>query len=69
MLPGDNRQLPVISQIIKAIHCPHERAVAIMMEAHSRGSAVLICTYRERAEQVACVLEEIALRVSLEETE
>lgn len=56
----------VAAQIIKAIKCTTDKAMAIMLQAHYSGRAIVITTHQEHAEQVASVLEEIRLGVKIE---
>ena len=56
----------VAAQIIKAIKCDADKALAIMLQAHYSGRAIVITTHQEHAEQVASVLEEIRLGVKVE---
>jgi len=43
-------------QIIKATNCSSERAIAIMYEAHSKGTAVVFSGSKERCEHVESIL-------------
>jgi len=56
----------VAVQIIKAINCDTHRAMAIMMEAHSSGRAIVITAGLERCEHVSSILEEIRLGTKVE---
>jgi ATP-dependent Clp protease adapter protein ClpS len=56
----------VAAQIIKATQCTADQAMAIMMEAHNKGRAVAYRGHRERCEHIACVLEQIQLKVDIE---
>lgn len=56
----------VVGQLIKALECPLDIAVSIMLQAHTRGSAIVIITDQPRAERVANILREILLVVSVE---
>jgi len=56
----------VVAQIVKAIACSKQRAEEIMMEAHTKGRAVVIASHLERCEHVASVLEQIGLRIDIE---
>jgi ATP-dependent Clp protease adapter protein ClpS len=56
----------VAVQIIKATQCTADQAMAIMMEAHTKGRAVAYHGHRERCEHVAAVLEQIKLKVDIE---
>jgi ATP-dependent Clp protease adapter protein ClpS len=59
-------QLEVAAQIIRAIHCTPQKALNIMMEAHTTGRAIVYTGHKERAEHVANVLEEIRLGTKVE---
>lgn len=56
----------VEAQIIRATRCTTDQAMAIMLEAHYKGRAVAYHGHRERCEHVACVLEQIKLKVDIE---
>lgn len=56
----------VVAQIIKAVGCPKENAVAIMLRASAQGRAVVTITTREHAADIARVLREIALVVEVD---
>jgi ATP-dependent Clp protease adaptor protein ClpS len=56
----------VTGQIIKATGYSYERAEEITLEAHNKGKAVVITGNLEQCLRVQAVLEEIALRTSLE---
>jgi len=56
----------VVAQIAKAISCSEARAEQIMMEAHTKGRAMVIASHLERCEHVASVLEQIGLRTDIE---
>ena len=56
----------VSSQIVKAIHCDPSTAVALMMEAHKTGRAIIYTGGLERCEHVSAVLEEIRLSTKVE---
>lgn len=56
----------VVDQICKATGYGRQRAEQIMMEAHTKGRAVVIAAHLERCEHVAAVLEEIGLRTDIE---
>lgn len=59
--------IDVSSQIIKATGYSQEKAILIMLEAHSTGRAIVWTGHKERAEHIARVLEEIDLSVKLEQ--
>ena len=56
----------VVGQLIKALKCPLDVAVEIMLQAHTRGSAVVIIAEQATADRVAMILREILLVVSVE---
>ena len=56
----------VVAQLLKALKCPLDMAVDIMMRAHTRGSATVIIADQPVADSVAATLREIALVVSVE---
>jgi ATP-dependent Clp protease adapter protein ClpS len=56
----------VASQIVKAIHCDSGTAIALMMEAHRKGRAIIYTGGLERCEHVSAVLEEIKLGTKVE---
>ena len=57
----------VIVQVMKATRCSLDQAQAITWDVHSKGQALCYTGPRERCELVASVLEEIGLRVRLEQ--
>jgi ATP-dependent Clp protease adapter protein ClpS len=56
----------VINQIVKAIHCDPTRAFQIMMEAHTKGRAIVFSGSLERCELVESILCEIRLSTKIE---
>lgn len=56
----------VASQIVKAIHCSTDRAVALMLEAHEKGRAIIFTGSKERAEHVEAILSEICVGTKIE---
>lgn len=56
----------VVGQLIKALACPLDSAVEIMLKAHATGSAVVIIAEQSTADRVARILREILLVVSVE---
>lgn len=58
--------LEVSAQIIKAIHCSPDRAIAIMLEAHTKGRAIVFTGSKERCELVENILSEIRLGTKIE---
>jgi ATP-dependent Clp protease adaptor protein ClpS len=59
--------MEVTTQIIKATHCSADRAVAIMLEAHIKGRAIVFTGSRERCELVESILAEIRLGTKIEQ--
>jgi ATP-dependent Clp protease adaptor protein ClpS len=53
----------VIMQVQKATGCSLEKAVAIMLEAHTTGRAIAYTGTEEECERVAGVLRQIRLQV------
>jgi ATP-dependent Clp protease adaptor protein ClpS len=53
----------VILQLQKATGCPIDKAVAIAVEAHTRGRAIALSGERSECERVAAVLRAIRLQV------
>lgn len=56
----------VIVQVMKASGYGHDKAEAITMEAHNKGRAAVITGELERCLNAQSILEEIALRTSIE---
>lgn len=56
----------VISQVMKATGYGHDKAEAITMEAHNKGRAAVLTGELESCLLAQSVLEEIALRTSIE---
>jgi len=56
----------VISQVMKAIGCGYDKAEAITMEAHNKGRAAVITGELDACLSAQTILEEIALRTSIE---
>lgn len=56
----------VARQIVLAIHCSTNKALEIMLQAHSTGRAIVITAGLERCELVASILEDISLRIKIE---
>ncbi len=56
----------VVGQILKALKCELDMAVDIMLRAHTRGSATVVIADQSTADDVASVLREILLVVSVE---
>lgn len=56
----------VITQIIKATGYDPIKATNISMKAHKEGSAIVWTGYKERAEHIASILEEIKLQTKVE---
>jgi ATP-dependent Clp protease adapter protein ClpS len=57
----------VSAQIKKAIHCSADQAIAIMLEAHTTGRAIVFTGSRERCELVENILAEIRLGTKIEQ--
>jgi ATP-dependent Clp protease adapter protein ClpS len=57
----------VIQQVQKATGCGAEEAYTITYTAHTTGQAVVFAGKKDRCEQVAAILREIDLHVTLEE--
>lgn len=56
----------VVLQIQKATGCDLEKAIEIMLEAHTRGRAICFRGGREECHRVARVLREIRLQVEVD---
>lgn len=56
----------VVGQLMLALNCTPDVAVHITLRAHSHGSATVIIAEQSAAEQVASVLRQIALKVSVD---
>jgi ATP-dependent Clp protease adaptor protein ClpS len=56
----------VATQLMKAIRCTHAQGMAYANTVHTTGSAVVYTGHIERCEAVAMVLQEIALKVTVE---
>lgn len=59
--------LEVSLQIIKATGCSPERALNIMMTAHTQGRAICFTGNRERCEHVESILAQIQLGTTIEQ--
>lgn len=57
----------VTLQLIKATGCSTEKALTIMLEAHTNGRAICFSGNRERCEHVESVLNEIRLGTKIEQ--
>lgn len=62
----DHSMDEVVSQIMKATGYDPIKATAIMMEAHTKGRAIVWTGHQERAEHISSVLEEIRLGTKVE---
>jgi ATP-dependent Clp protease adaptor protein ClpS len=60
-----HKDYEVVIQIIKAIHCTAEKAINIMVEAHSTGQTVVFTGSKERCELVVEILEQIKLTTDI----
>ncbi len=56
----------VITQIIKAIRCPREKAEALTWEVHNTGRAIVYTGEMLRCVEVSGILEEIQLMTQIE---
>ena len=56
----------VANQLMRAIRCTYSDGMALANTVHTTGSAVVYTGHVERCEAVAMVLEEIALKVTVE---
>jgi ATP-dependent Clp protease adapter protein ClpS len=56
----------VINQVMKAAGFGHDKAESITLEAHNKGRAAVLTGELERCLRAQSVLEEIALRTSIE---
>ena len=56
----------VVEQLLKALDCTVESAVHITLQAHSKGSATVIISDKDKANRVASILMQISLVVSVE---
>lgn len=57
----------VTLQLMKATGCSSEKAVNIMIEAHTNGRAICFSGNRERCEHVENILNEIKLGTKIEQ--
>ena len=57
----------VVLQLVKALSCTVEEAVAVMLRAHEKGITTVIITTKGEANRVAGILREIGLRVDVEQ--
>lgn len=57
----------VARQLIKATQCTRDVAIALMLEAHNTGSAIVKLGSKEECLKAQKILEEIRLDTSLEE--
>ncbi len=58
----------VATQLMKAIGCSHDDAMAIAWRVHNNGKAVVWVGPRVECERIARILAEIGLRVSVTES-
>lgn len=56
----------VINQVMLAAGCGYDKAEAITLEAHSKGRAAVLSGELEECLKAQSILEEIALRTSIE---
>ena len=59
-------QEEVVIQLRRALSCPLEQAIEIMLRAHTNGKAVVTITTRDQAQHIAKILREIALVVRVD---
>lgn len=57
----------VAVQLMKAIRCDYQRGLALANVVHHTGSATVYGGPRERCEAVAAVLEDVRLRVKVDQ--
>jgi ATP-dependent Clp protease adaptor protein ClpS len=62
-----HNMMEVSAQIVKATGCSIERAINIMMEAHTNGRAICFTGNKERCELVEAILSEIGLGTKIEQ--
>ena len=62
-----HNMIEVSAQIIKATGCSPERAINIMMTAHTQGRAICFTGNRERCEHVESILAQIQLGTAIEQ--
>ena len=55
----------VIEQLIKAIHCPFEKARDFAFEVHVRGKAMVYVGELQKCLKVSSILEEISLHTQI----
>ncbi|MCC6866871.1 MAG: ATP-dependent Clp protease adaptor ClpS [Ignavibacteria bacterium] len=56
----------VINQVMLAADCGYDKAELITMEAHNKGRAAVLSGELEKCLKAQAILEEIALRTSIE---
>jgi ATP-dependent Clp protease adaptor protein ClpS len=61
-----NDMLHVVASIMELCALPRTRAVQIMLEAHTRGLALLMVTHKERAELIQEQFRSRSLTVTIE---
>lgn len=57
----------VAVQLMKAIRCSYEKGMQLANVVHYTGSAIVYSGVKERCEAVAMVLQDIRLRVNVEQ--
>jgi ATP-dependent Clp protease adapter protein ClpS len=58
-------QMEVVLQIVKALNCSFPRAHELMQTAEEHGRVTVAIAHRERALEIAGILRQIQLRVTL----
>lgn len=61
----EHSMMEVVIQIMKALSCSYPLAHSHMLRAHSKGKTTLTIVSRERALEIASVLKQIELSVTL----
>lgn len=61
----DHSMDEVVGQLMKALQCTPLRAQRLMLEAHTKGQAVVAIAGKPKANRIATVLRQIDLRVIL----
>lgn len=57
--------IQVAKQLMKAVKCGHERALQIMLEAHTNGQAVAMTGSKEEVKKAGDILMEIDLAIDI----
>lgn len=61
-----NDMIHVVATIMELCTLPRTRAIHLMLEAHTRGLAMLLVTHKERAELLQEQFQSKSLKVSIE---